>query len=58
MTTVDLDRVLSIVDIALCIVDLVIVAILLAGRERPQRKPSRSAVLLSAYYSKKKGHFR
>lgn len=58
MTTADLDRVLSIVDIALCIVDLVIVAILLAGRERPQRKPSRSAVLLSSYCKSKRSRRR
>lgn len=49
MTTADLDRALTLVDIGLCLADFAIVTYLLLTREKPLRKPSRAAVALSAY---------
>lgn len=49
MTTADLDRALTLIDIGLCLADFVIVTYLLATRERPARKPSRAAIAWKAY---------
>ena len=54
MTTADLDRALTLIDIGLCLADFVIVTYLLATRERPQRKPSRAAIAWSAHRTRRR----
>lgn len=54
MTTADLDRTLTLIDIGLCLADFVIVTYLLATRERPARKPSRAAIAWSAHRKRRR----